>query len=83
MKLYIKEFYKEEQTTIKISSSLDRQFYWFYQIRNKNKYFFKGIDRQTANWTSYGLKKYIYKDGYVNIILQQIEECKSHNFQEN
>ena len=90
MKLYIKEFYKTKE--IKISSSLDRRFYWFYQIINNDKYFFKGIElrgenvddyKLTANWTSNGLNKYIYKTDFVSMVLQQIKECKSHYFYDN
>ena len=87
MKLYIKEFYKEQE--IKISSSLDRRFYWFYQIINNNKYFFKGIELRghpydlTSNWTNNELNKLFYKADFVNMILQQIKECKSHYFYDN
>ncbi len=83
MKLYIKEFYKEENV-IEIGSSPDNMFYWFYQIKNNNKYFFRGTSLyQSTNWTKNEPKKYIYEEYFVDCILQLIKECKSHNFYDN
>ena len=80
MKLYVKEFYKEENV-IEIGSSPDNMFYWFYQIKNNSKYFFRGTSLyQSASWTKNEPKKYIYEEDFVDCILQLIKECKSHYF---
>lgn len=88
MKLYIKEFYKEENV-IEIGS--DNMLYWFYRMRNTDKYFFKGIGTQSgfkgitsiAYWTKNEPNKYSYEEYHVNVILQLIKECKSHYFHED